>query len=89
MELMIKSIYRWIVELPYLVPVFLILIGAYGLTKKDFIFSSKNDRKYIESPSSFLGTFSLVIGILAGIVGIIVGVIQIGVFFGWWPEKLT
>lgn len=35
-----------------------------------------------------LSNLTLFVGLIAGIIGIIIGVIQIGIFFGFWPEKL-
>ncbi|RUR36500.1 hypothetical protein [Vreelandella populi] len=39
-------------------------------------------------PQKLLGKVEVYVGIAAGIVGSISGLIQIGVFFGWWPEVL-
>lgn len=44
---------------------------------------------HIWSPTFSLGTVGLIVGITAGVIGSIVGVIQIGTFFGWWPETLA
>ena len=83
---MFETVYEWIVGLPKLVPIFLIFLGPSLLGMRKFPFS--NDIQFsIGRPS--LGAVGIVVGIVAGIVGIIVGVIQIGVFLGWWPEKLA
>lgn len=44
--------------------------------------------RYWKMKAFSLESTALIVGILAGIVGIIIGVIQIGAFFGLWPEKL-
>lgn len=87
-----EIIYNKISEITFLIPILLLVLG-FGLALNkgkipiSFVFAmhlSKPPRQYLS-----LGNIGIIIGIISGVLGSILTVIHIGIYFGWFPEKLS
>lgn len=80
--------YNWLVNVPGW-----IILGLVFFSGCIFIwclFGIPLVRGFFASGSGFetVSKAATIIAIIAGLIGIFLGIIQIGVFFGWWPERL-
>lgn len=90
-----EKIYNLFANVPLWIVLALILIGLGIVSWRRW--KSINDRHRMTSldassssskSKKILGKVEVYVGIASGIVGSISGLIQIGIFFGWWPEVL-